>query len=298
MLSDTLALLRSLLATLNIPINPPSLSSIPPSLILLTLESILKQRLSIPEEVRRCNTEQDAIGLVKCLLGILADDLLGIDMSLIDPIRVLRGKEREMEVVIMGVVVVAKRNGIDLDLGRMREEGHMHERRRKQGYGKERMGGRFTLDDEDDTEGSLPRPIQPDRSFSFLSPINESQDVFGVYHEGASQKDVKGTERQGSDFPEILDDGDIHVGNGHEGYANINDISRISDEFDPFLTPIHDTFPRQDTTDAKQDKRRPSHGNEPLKQSYTSTSTTSGFSSISGKTVLQCMIEEFGLEPG
>lgn len=237
---------------------------------------------------------------MKYLLGILADDLLGIDLSLIDPIRVLRGKEREMEVVIMGVIVVAKRNGIVLDLGHTREEGqdssYIHARRKKQGNGKQRMGRRFTLDDEDDTEDSLPRPIQPDRSLSFSSPINQSRDVFGVYHEG----DVKGTERQDSDSQEIINDVNIHDGdeNGHGGYSNINDISRISDEFDPYLTPIHDTFPHYITTDASQDKLGLSHQHQTLTQPYTSTTTPSGSSSSSGKTVLQCMIEEFGLEPG
>ena len=51
---------------------------------------------------------------MKCILGVLADDLLGMDLTLVNPRKVVEGKEREMEVVIMALIVVAKRKGIDV----------------------------------------------------------------------------------------------------------------------------------------------------------------------------------------
>ncbi|WWD07844.1 hypothetical protein V865_005950 [Kwoniella europaea PYCC6329] len=285
--SDTLQLLQNLLLSLNIPINPPSLSSIPPTLILLTLESILQQKLDIPEELRRCNKVEDEIGLIKCLLGILADDLLNIDLSLIDPLKVLQGREREMEVVVMAVIVVAKRNGIVVTTSRGRRIGDGS--RSMKSANEDYIS--FTYDNGYDNDRSgLPEPLKPDRSFS--SPIDTPQDVFVVPPQGNDRGDMY------SDSQEMLYAKENHDDTNY----NDNDISKISNEFDPYLTPVHDTFPRDisqeggnhaDHEGILNDRRE---RDVPLKQSY--SSTTSASSSISGKTVLQYMIEEFGLEPG
>lgn len=85
------------------------------------------------------------MAVTKCILGVLADDLLGMDLTLVDPRKVVKGEEREMEVVIMAFVVVAKRKGIIL-------------------HPKETVDW---LEEED--EGGLQEPMLPDVSFSSSS---------------------------------------------------------------------------------------------------------------------------------
>ena len=86
---------------------------------------------------------------MKCILGVLADDLLGMDLTLVNPRKVVEGKEREMEVVIMALVVVAKRKGIDV---KPKDDGGM---------------GDWSLDREE--EEGLQEPMIPDISFSSSS---------------------------------------------------------------------------------------------------------------------------------
>jgi len=150
--TPALPLLHQLLATLHIPIHPPTLSSISPSLLLLILESLLAYRLPLPKNIRTCATVEDEVEVMKCILGVLADDLLGMDLTLVNPKKVVEGKEREMEVVIMALVVVAKRKGIDV---RPKDEndGGM---------------GDWSLEHEEEEEG-LQEPIIPDISFSSSS---------------------------------------------------------------------------------------------------------------------------------
>ncbi|WWD00411.1 hypothetical protein V866_007324 [Kwoniella sp. B9012] len=285
--SDTLQLLQNLLLTLSIPINPPSLSSIPPTLILLTLEAILQQKLDIPEKLRRCNKVEDEIGLIKCLLGILADDLLNIDLSLIDPLKVLTGREKEMEVVVMAVIVVAKRNGIAVTTSRGRRIGDGS--RSMKSANEDYISFAYDNGYDNDRSG-LPEPLKPDRSFS--SPIDTPQDIFVAPPQGRDRGDIY------TDSQEMLYAKENHDDTNH----NDNDISKISNEFDPYLTPVHDTFPRGlSQEDGSHDGHENilNDGRERdvyLKQSYSSTISAS--SSISGKTVLQYMIEVFGLEPG
>lgn len=52
--------------------------------------------------------------VVKCILGVLTDDLLGIDFSILDPNHIVEGKEVEVSIVIMALSVVARRQGIAL----------------------------------------------------------------------------------------------------------------------------------------------------------------------------------------
>lgn len=51
---------------------------------------------------------------IKCILGVLANDMLGIDLSIIQPIHVLEGRGEVMEVLVMALVVVAHRRGTPL----------------------------------------------------------------------------------------------------------------------------------------------------------------------------------------
>jgi hypothetical protein len=88
---------------------------------------------------------------MKCILGVLADDLLGMDLTLVNPRKVVEGKEREMEVVIMALVVVAKRKGIDVK-PKDENDGGM---------------GDWSLEHEE--EEGLQEPMIPDISFSSSS---------------------------------------------------------------------------------------------------------------------------------
>lgn len=150
--TPALPLLHQLLQTLHIPIHPPTLSSISPSLLLLILESLLSQRLQLPKDIRLCVTIDDEVSVIKCLLGVLADDLLGMDLTLVDPRKVVEGSEREMEIVIMALVVVAKRKGFDLkpkDVDWLEEE----------------------------EDGGLQEPIIPDISFSSTGSGSGDEDA-------------------------------------------------------------------------------------------------------------------------
>jgi hypothetical protein len=149
--TPALPLLHQLLATLHIPIHPPTLSSVSPSLLLLILESLLAYRLPLPKNIRACATIEDEVAVMKCILGVLADDLLGMDLTLVNPRKVVEGKEREMEVVIMALVVVAKRKGIDV---KPKDEND---------------GGMGDWSLEQHEEEGLQEPMIPDISFSSSS---------------------------------------------------------------------------------------------------------------------------------
>ncbi|OCF37489.1 hypothetical protein I316_00613 [Kwoniella heveanensis BCC8398] len=140
----TLSLFRTLLSELSIPLSPPTLSSIPPLLILLVIERITSCKIPLPDSfslVRPQSQSQsrsgfefsnddatsgvsrssastkidDDLALIKILIGYLGDDLLGMDLSVVDPLKVVSGGEREMEVLVMALVVLAKRYGIVVD---------------------------------------------------------------------------------------------------------------------------------------------------------------------------------------
>ncbi|OWZ43396.1 hypothetical protein J010_03080 [Cryptococcus neoformans] len=157
-----LPLFHQLLTALHIPIHPPSLTAIPPSLLLLTLETILKTRLPLPHSSRLCQTSDDELVVIKCVLGVLADDILGMDLSVVDPLNVVRGGEHEMAVMIMALVVAARRRGVHVKLPPRRGNSRM---------GMEKVSS-WLDDDEEDWEDSaslrsaLPPPILPDVSLS------------------------------------------------------------------------------------------------------------------------------------
>jgi hypothetical protein len=186
--TPALPLLHHLLQNIHIPIHPPTLASISPSLLLLTLESLLSYRLPLPKNIRLCTSKEDEISVMKCILGVLADDLLGMDLTLVDPRRVVEGKEREMEVVIMALVVVAKRKGIDLKPKEV-----------------------DWLEEEED-EG-LQEPLIPDISFSSIGSGNG--DVFAssptpasrsMRHEKVEGRDGSGSVSVSRDKKTVLDE--------------------------------------------------------------------------------------------
>jgi hypothetical protein len=163
--TPVLPLLHQLLRLLHIPIFPPNLSSVSPSLLLILLESLLGHRLDLSPGLRTCETTEAEISVIKCILGVLADDLLAMDLTLVDPRKIVAGAERELEVVVMAYAVVAKRKGLDLRVPQEEEEVEFD----------------WSLEEEETASSSrLQDPIEPDVSFS--SPIMEQDDVFMASH--------------------------------------------------------------------------------------------------------------------
>lgn len=153
-----LPLLHQLLRVLHIPVFPPTLTSISPSLLLIILETLIGQPLPLSREMRLCSTPDAELSVIKCLLGVLADDLLGMEaLTLVDPRAVLEGRERELEVVIMAFAVVARRLGLNLRLPQPQT-------------------AKMDRWEEEDarTAEELQEPIEPDVSFS--SPIRAGHD--------------------------------------------------------------------------------------------------------------------------
>ncbi|RXK37415.1 hypothetical protein M231_05315 [Tremella mesenterica] len=263
--TQPLPLLHALLRALDIPVYPRTLSSTSPSLLLLILETLLDTRLALPDESRECKTRQDEITIVKCILGVLADDVLGIDLTIINPIRVVQGSESELAVVVMAFAVLAKRSGLILHIkDRSREEEETEELDWSAELG--------TMP----TTSSLPEPISPDTSFSPLLPSvgkihnDESFDVFG----SLGRKSRRGlTPREGGGVKKGMESDDLV-------------------DFDPTLRTMSES--RGD-----EGGRRHTRGDHVMqggRPKESIQSSTSASSNIEGrKTVLQHMMDEFGL---
>jgi len=63
-----------------------------PTLLLAILESTLESRLPLPPGVREAHTPQTKVEAVKIFLGLLGDDVLGVDLSQVDPRKLARGE--------------------------------------------------------------------------------------------------------------------------------------------------------------------------------------------------------------
>ena len=104
--SDKLvATLNALLECLDIPITLYDPLELTPFLILAIFESMLRTRLPIPQETRRSATRAARIDAMKVFLGVLEDDVLGVEVGLdeLDPRRLADGEEEE--VVYVGEVL-------------------------------------------------------------------------------------------------------------------------------------------------------------------------------------------------
>lgn len=112
MATPPLSVLQALLEALGLPINPSTLSSTSPTLLLLLLEKIT-HRQQIPLSLRRPSTLDDEISLVKCVVGVLATSL-SMDLSAVDPSRIVAGSEADIAVVVMALAVAARRRDIHL----------------------------------------------------------------------------------------------------------------------------------------------------------------------------------------
>ena len=128
----------------------------------------------------------------------MADDELGIYLSAVDPTRVVSGEEDEMGVIIMALVVIAKRRGLDVSIDRSEgaasiesvPAGRLRRVRERNGEEQETQDEQDTgvfsmMDREDDTGDISVEPLEPDYTVS--SPIATpalSPDVFGSLNVG------------------------------------------------------------------------------------------------------------------
>ena len=104
--------LNELLTTLDIPISLTSPLDLTPTLLLAILESTLESRLPLPPSVREAHTLQTKVEAVKIFLGVLANDILGVDLSQVDPRKLARGEWEECVYVGGLLVHVAKKEGL------------------------------------------------------------------------------------------------------------------------------------------------------------------------------------------
>jgi hypothetical protein len=255
--TNSLLLLHQLLCALYIPIIPSTVSSTSPSLLLIVLETLLKYRLPLPSSIRLCATPDDELAVIKCILGVLADDILGMDLTVIDPLRVVQGSEAEIAVMIMAMAVIAKRSGVRLSLPLAESiEGDLRDDSGDRPETSWELGPT--------SPSNLPMPMLPDHSFSVEHqsdpPSPLQSDVFGSgppssrYVAGA----MYGLQRMAKQ-PAGL----------HSQYI----------DFQPFTTI-------RATRASTYDDDRPASG-------LTSTSASGG--AAKKRTVLQDMLEEFGL---
>ena len=104
--------MNELLASLDIPISLTSPLDLTPTLLLAVLESTLESRLPLPPGVREARTPQTKVEAVKIFLGVLANDVLGVDLSQVDPRKLARGEWDECVYVGGLLVHVAKKEGL------------------------------------------------------------------------------------------------------------------------------------------------------------------------------------------
>lgn len=157
-----LPVLHALLAPLSLPRDslPQSLKAVSPRLLLALLEALTGTRLSLPPSLRHPRSFDESTGLAKCILGTLADDILGgsIDLSPVDPERVAAGDEVHIAVVVMALAVVARRRGMDVKLPEEEDDWTLQEESTE------------LLDDEEGSRWIKEQPMLPDFS---LSPTSE-----------------------------------------------------------------------------------------------------------------------------
>jgi hypothetical protein len=110
--STLVSSLNDLLASLDIPIGLTTPLDLTPTLLLAILESTLESRLPLPPSVREARTPQTKVEAIKIFLGVLANDVLGVDLSQVDPRKLARGEWDECVYVGGLLVHVAKKEGL------------------------------------------------------------------------------------------------------------------------------------------------------------------------------------------
>jgi len=87
--------LNELLVSIGIPITLQSPLDLTPTLLIAMLESLLRERLPLSDEVRRSRTRAGRTEAMKWFLGVLGDDILGKELGRVDPRRLAEGGEAE-----------------------------------------------------------------------------------------------------------------------------------------------------------------------------------------------------------
>ncbi|WVR09717.1 hypothetical protein IAU60_006793 [Kwoniella sp. DSM 27419] len=305
--TPVLPLFHSLLDSLRIPIRPPTLRSIPPSLLLLTLESILGRRFALPSGLRACSNPAEELGMVKCLLGILSDDILGVDLSSIDPRVIVTGPstgsrtDRQLEALVMALVVVAKRQGIPCVAPRsiIKRTGVL--------LGESSMGEPLVSSTVGDFD-PLPKPLEPDVTLSSPSshspgsrqPLSDTDTSFDEHrHEYAFGQQASGSRYSDDVFGSALQEVEYSVETSVSSYQDEDEKDEkldITNEFDPYCQAYRHLILPLDTRPGPEEDggSEPRHTNAPLAR----PSQQSLVAETSARTVLQCMLEEFGLDMG
>src|SRR5258708_6112876 len=90
---------NDLLSDLGIPISIQTPQQLAPTLLIAILESILQQRIPLSLAARECSTRTGRIEAMKVLLGILGNDLLQHDLTIIDPQKLADGELKETRLI-------------------------------------------------------------------------------------------------------------------------------------------------------------------------------------------------------
>ncbi|CCA73741.1 hypothetical protein PIIN_07696 [Serendipita indica DSM 11827] len=101
--------LNLLLDNVEIPLQIDTLYDLTPSLLLMILENCLKSRLPLPDKLRRLQTPESKVEVIKMFLGVLGNDVLQVDLSSMDPRRVSEGEWEEL-VYVGELLITASKN--------------------------------------------------------------------------------------------------------------------------------------------------------------------------------------------
>ncbi|EPQ54409.1 hypothetical protein GLOTRDRAFT_139004 [Gloeophyllum trabeum ATCC 11539] len=114
--SSEVQALNNLLASLDLPFTLESPEELIPSLLLAILESILRTRLPIAANIRESRTLADKVQAMKIFLGVLENDIIGVDVGLsdMDPRKLAVGEHEE--VVFVGELLcwLSRKHGLGL----------------------------------------------------------------------------------------------------------------------------------------------------------------------------------------
>ncbi|WVQ84111.1 hypothetical protein IAT38_006256 [Cryptococcus sp. DSM 104549] len=278
MRTPVLPLLHQLLRALHIPVLPPSLAATPPSLLLLILETILASRLPLPHPIRLCNTPDDELAVIKCVLGVLADDILGMDLSVVNPKKVVQGHYHEMALVVMALVLVARKKGISVRVPT--PEGEEAAESDEELYGQGHNSGCWLGEEDSPSPEGLPPPILPDITSPgpISSPITgPGLDVFKL-DKWNYPADLTIAEDETMD--DTMDRTQMSSSPSPAPWQDIKSERRTMQ-----LAPL--SFPERHPVSVTKGTNGE---NRSISQTW---SIDSG---ASGKTVLQQMLEEFGLD--
>lgn len=228
---------QQILDDLSIPIRPRNLAHIPISLLVLTCERILRQRID-PDPAR--SSFGDEISVVKCLLGVLVHEL-SIDLSSVNPARAVEGREGEMGVIVMAVICLAKRRGMKVYLGGGAGV--------ESGEGGEGEDARMGLDSDESVDSILALDQETEEELDYRSQEGytvhgNSHLVKAHRHTYPSVSDVHHGERRRLPSPLVPDISYIpsQPRNTHDRGASSSPIEELYSDSGTLVSPSSDVF--------------------------------------------------------